>query len=57
MNKIQVVLFDYGGVLADEGFSNVLEALAKEQHLAVENMTYEGMQSCLRFRLCVGQGE
>jgi len=41
MNKIQAVLFDYGGVLADEGFSNVLEALAKEQQLAVENKTYE----------------
>lgn len=43
MNKIQAVLFNYGGVLAEEGFSNVLEALAKEQHLAVENMTHEGM--------------
>ena len=43
MNKIQAVLFDYGGVLAEEGFSNVLEALAKEQHLAVESMTHEGM--------------
>jgi putative hydrolase of the HAD superfamily len=56
MNKIQVVLFDYGGVLADEGFSNVLEALAKEQHLAVENMTYEGMQSVYDSGFVLGKG-
>jgi len=45
MSEIQAVLFDYGGVLAEEGFSNTLEALAKEQNLAVENMTAEGMQA------------
>ena len=56
MNKIQAVLFDYGGVLADEGFSNVLEALAKEQHLAVENMTYEGMQSVYDSGFVLGKG-
>ena len=56
MNKIQAVLFDYGGLLADEGFSNVLEALAKEQHLAVENMTYEGMQSVYDSGFVLGKG-
>ena len=56
MNKIQAVLFDYGGVLAEEGFSNVLEALAKEQHLAVENMTHEGMLAVYDSGFVLGKG-
>ena len=56
MNKIQAVLFDYGGVLAEEGFSNVLEALAKEQHLAVENMTHEGMLAVYDSGFVMGKG-
>ena len=56
MNKIQVVLFDYGGVLADEGFSNVLEALAREQGLAVENMTAEGMLTVYDSGFVLGKG-
>jgi putative hydrolase of the HAD superfamily len=56
MNKIQAVLFDYGGVLAEEGFSNVLEALAKEQQLAAENMTQEGMLAVYDSGFVLGKG-
>lgn len=56
MNKIQAVLFDYGGVLAEEGFSNVLEALAREQNLAVDNMTLEGMQAVYDSGFVLGKG-
>lgn len=56
MNKIQAILFDYGGVLADEGFSNVLETLAIEQHLAVENMAHEGMQAVYDSGFVLGKG-
>jgi len=45
MSQIRAILFDFGGVLAEEGFSNGLEALAMEQHLAVEDMTTEGMKA------------
>jgi putative hydrolase of the HAD superfamily len=45
MSGIQAVLFDFGGVLAEEGFSNALEALAREQGLPVQNMTAEGMRA------------
>jgi putative hydrolase of the HAD superfamily len=56
MSEIQAVLFDYGGVLAEEGFSNTLEALAKEQCLPVENMTAEGMQAVYDSGFVLGRG-
>lgn len=56
MSGIQAVLFDYGGVLADEGFSNTLEALAKEQGLPVKNMTAEGMQAVYDTGFVLGRG-
>lgn len=56
MRKIQAVLFDYGGVLADEGFSNILQALAREQDLAVESMTAEGMQAVYDSGFVLGKG-
>jgi len=37
-SQISTVLFDYGGVLAEEGFHNGLIALAKEQNLNEEDM-------------------
>jgi putative hydrolase of the HAD superfamily len=45
MSRIQAVLFDFGGVLAEEGFSNGLEELAEEQRLPVQNITAEGMRA------------
>lgn len=56
MNTIKAVLFDYGGVLAEEGFSNTLEALAKEQSLAVATMTAEGMQAVYDSGFVLGKG-
>lgn len=45
MSGIRAVLFDFGGVLAEEGFSNGLESMAKEQRLQVQDMTAEGMRA------------
>lgn len=56
MSKVKAVLFDYGGVLADEGFSNGLEALAQEQNLAVDDMTAEGMQAVYDTGFVLGKG-
>lgn len=56
MSKIRAVLFDFGGVLAEEGFSNGLEALAKEQNLAVDDMTAEGMQAVYDSGFVLGKG-
>ncbi len=35
---IKAVLFDYGGVIADEGFQNGLRAMSREQGLDVDTM-------------------
>lgn len=56
MNEIKAVLFDFGGVLAEEGFSNGLEALAREQQLAVRDMTAEGMQAVYDSGFVLGRG-
>ena len=56
MSEIKAVLFDYGGVLSEEGFSNTLEALAKEQDLPVEDMTAEGMQAVYDTGFVLGRG-
>ncbi len=56
MPTIKAVLFDYGGVLADEGFSDVLEALAVEQALPVGSMTAEGMQAVYDSGFVLGKG-
>ena len=56
MSEVKAVLFDYGGVLAEEGFSDGLEALAQEQNLAVENMTEEGMQAVYDTGFVLGKG-
>jgi putative hydrolase of the HAD superfamily len=56
MGNIRAVLFDYGGVLAEEGFSNGLESLAKEQDLNVDNMTAEGMQAVYDSGFVLGKG-
>jgi len=45
MSAIRAVLFDFGGVLAEEGFSHVLESLAAQQRLRVQDMTAAGAQA------------
>ena len=51
----RTILFDFGGVLADEGFFNTLLALAQEQHLHV-NLPEEGMQAVYDTGLVLGKG-
>jgi len=55
-NKISVVLFDYGGVLADEGFRNGLVALAEEQDLDAAAMPAEGMKAVYDSGFVLGRG-
>ena len=54
--KISVVLFDYGGVLAYEGFRNGLVALAKEQDLDVAAMPVEGTKAVYDSGFVLGRG-
>ena len=37
-NTIKAILFDYGGVIADEGFQNGLRAMSHEQGIDVDTM-------------------
>jgi putative hydrolase of the HAD superfamily len=53
---IKAVLFDFGGVLAEEGFRNGLLALAQEQGLDVEHMPEQGMQAVYDSGFVLGQG-
>ena len=56
MTTIKAVLFDFGGVLAEEGFSNGLQALATEQNLGIEDMTAEGMRAVYDSGYVLGKG-
>jgi putative hydrolase of the HAD superfamily len=53
---VRVVLFDYGGVLAEEGFRNGLVALAREQGLDVEAMPQEAMRAVYDSGFVLGKG-
>ena len=55
-NEIRVVLFDFGGVLAEEGFRNGLVALAREQGLDVATMPQAGMKAVYDSGFVLGQG-
>lgn len=56
VDGIRAVLFDFGGVLADEGFRNGLTALATEQGLDATNMTEAGMQAVYDSGFVLGTG-
>ena len=56
MRDRRAVLFDFGGVLAEEGFRKGLEALAREQRLPVQDMAWEGMRAIYDSGFIVGQG-
>lgn len=47
MNKtpVRAVLFDFGGVIAEEGFYNGLTSLAQEQSLQTDSITSAGMDA------------
>jgi len=53
---VDAVLFDYGGVLAEEGFRDGLVTFAKEQELNAEVMTNEGMKAVYDSGFVLGHG-
>ncbi|MFC1589631.1 HAD family hydrolase [Pseudomonadota bacterium] len=54
--SIKAVLFDYGGVLAEEGFHNGLVAMAREQGLNVDDMPRAAMQAVYDSGFVLGRG-
>jgi putative hydrolase of the HAD superfamily len=56
MSQIGAVLFDFGGVLAEEGFMKGMESLAQEQRLDVENLSAAGAQAVYDSGFVLGQG-
>lgn len=58
MNKLAVraVLFDFGGVVAEEGFYNGLINLAEKQALDARSMPEEGMQAVYDSGFVLGRG-
>ena len=55
-SPIKIILFDYGGVLAEEGFRNALLALAKEQKLDVDGIVPTAMQTVYDCGYVIGKG-
>lgn len=55
-NSIRAILFDFGGVLAEEGFRNGLLALAAEQQLDIEGMPKAGMHAVYDSGFVLGRG-
>lgn len=55
-SKISAILFDYGGVLAEEGFRNGLIKLAEEQSLNAEAMPAEGIKAVYDSGFVLGRG-
>ncbi len=53
---IKAILFDFGGVIAEEGFRNGLAALAEEQGLDSRRMPEEGMRAVYDSGFVRGQG-
>jgi len=53
---VRALLFDFGGVLAEEGFRNGLLALAKEQGLDVAAMPKAGMRAVYDSGFVTGHG-
>jgi len=57
LSRNHTVLFDFGGVVADEGFYNALRSFAQEQGLDVKNMPTEGMQAVYDTGYALGRGD
>ena len=53
---IRAVLFDYGGVIAEEGFYNGLVDLAEKQSLDARSMPEEGMKAVYDSGFVLGHG-
>lgn len=56
-NTITAVLFDFGGVLAEEGFQNGLLSMAKKQGLDADSIVEEGMQAVYDSGFVLGKGD
>ena len=54
---IEAILFDFGGVIAEEGFRNGLRELAEEQGLVVDSMTQVGADAVYDSGFVLGQGK
>ncbi len=54
--NIRAVLFDFGGVLAEEGFVEGLRAIAEQQGLDVEAIPKQGMDAVYDSGYVLGQG-
>jgi putative hydrolase of the HAD superfamily len=55
-HTITAILFDFGGVLAEEGFRNGLQALARQQGLNTKTILDEGMQAVYDSGFVLGTG-
>lgn len=55
-SAIKAVLFDFGGVLAEEGFRAGLRALATEQGLDARHISEQGMQAVYDSGFVLGKG-
>lgn len=55
-HSIKAVLFDFGGVLAEEGFHNGLVAMAREQGLDVDSMPAAAMHAVYDSGFVLGRG-
>jgi len=55
-NLITAILFDFGGVLAEEGFRNGLISLANEQNLDVAAIPAQGMRAVYDSGFVLGKG-
>ena len=56
IHPIKAILFDFGGVLAEEGFRNGLIDMAKEQDLDVDAMPGAGMRAVYDSGFVLGRG-
>jgi putative hydrolase of the HAD superfamily len=54
--SVRAILFDFGGVLAEEGFSDGLTALAKAQGLDPARLPLQGMQAVYDSGFVLGRG-
>ena len=55
-SPIRAILFDFGGVLAEEGFRNGLVALASEQELDANHMPEQAMRAVYDSGFVLGRG-
>ncbi len=55
-SDVKAILFDFGGVLAEEGFHNGLASLAREQGLDAARLPREGMQAVYDSGFVLGRG-